>query len=34
MAAAHNGRSEIVDILLCRKADPNKQDIVCALIIM
>ena len=33
MAAANNGRGEIVDILLRRKANPNKQDFVCVLII-
>ena len=34
MAAANNGCGENVDILLRRKADPDKQDYVCVLIIM
>ena len=26
MAAAHNGHADIVDILLQKRADPDKQD--------
>lgn len=29
MAAAHNGHADIVDVLLQKNADPDKQDNVC-----